>query len=60
MANVYNGNMVKCPHCGSYVEYSSSDITTREQGYGVGTYNGETYMAKFVRCPRCGKEIEVY
>ena len=60
MASVYNGNMVKCPHCGAYVDYSSSDIRTEERGYGVATYDGETYNAKLITCPRCGKEIEVY
>lgn len=52
--------MVKCPHCGAYVDYSSSDIRTEERGYGVATYDGETYNAKLITCPRCGKEIEVY
>lgn len=60
MAEVYTGNIVKCHHCGKNISYSSSDIYTRERGYGVGTYAGETYIAKLIRCPNCGNELEVY
>lgn len=59
MAKIIN-NVVKCYGCGSYVKYDESDIKTEERGYGVGTYAGETYMAKVIICPKCGKKIEVY
>ena len=52
-------NIVKCPCCSTYVEYDDSDITTEERGYGVGTYYGETYMAKVITCPKCNKKIEL-
>ena len=58
MAKVIN-NVVKCYDCGSYVKYNESDITTEERGYGVGTYYGETYMAKIITCPKCGRKIEI-
>ena len=60
MAKVYEGNIVKCPHCNVFVEYDESDISREERDYGVGTYAGETYMAKIIICPKCGKKIEVY
>ena len=60
MVKKLEGNIVKCSKCRSYLEYAASDITTKECGYGVGTYQGETYMGKFVTCPVCGEKIEVY
>ena len=60
MAKLLGKNVTKCHRCGSYLEYDETDITTKECGYGVGTYQGETYMGKFITCPNCGKEIEVY
>ena len=60
MASIYCGNITKCSHCGKYIEYSLSDVKTEERGYGVGTYNGETYMANIIICPNCGKKIEVF
>ena len=60
MIRILEQNIVKCPHCGAYLTYEDSDITTEERGYGVGTYYGETYMAKIITCPKCGKKIEVY
>lgn len=59
MAKVLGENIVKCG-CGKHIEYGASDITTNECGYGVGTYQGETYMGKFITCPNCGRKIEVY
>ena len=52
-------NIVKCHTCGSYLEYSDSDIETKEMSYGVGTYQGETYMGRLVTCPKCGKKVEI-
>lgn len=60
MAKVYDGKIVKCPHCGKYIEYSSNDIYTRVQSYGLVSYAGETYNAHFITCPNCKREIEVY
>ncbi len=60
MAKIYEGNIVKCCGCNSYIEYSDSDISIEERGYSVGTYAGETYMAKIITCPKCGKKIEIY
>ena len=60
MARVLGSNTTKCYNCGSYIEYDDSDIETKEMSYGVGTYNGETYMGKLVTCPKCGNKIEVY
>ena len=60
MAKVLGSNVVKCHRCGSYTEYGETDIETKEMSYGVGTYNGETYMGKLVTCPKCGNKIEVY
>ena len=60
MAKVYEGNIVKCSCCSSYIEYDDSDIIREERGYGVMSYAGETYMAKIIICPKCGKKIEVY
>lgn len=59
MAKVLGKNVVKCYGCSQYIEYGASDITTKECSYGIGTYNGETYMGKFITCPSCGKKIEV-
>jgi endogenous inhibitor of DNA gyrase (YacG/DUF329 family) len=53
-------NIVKCPCCSAYVEYDESDIKTEERDYGVGTYAGETYMAKIITCPKCGRKVEIY
>ena len=52
MIKIYEGNITKCYRCNSYIEYSDSDISTEERGYGVGTYAGETYLAKmpFINC----------
>ena len=58
MANIVN-NVTKCYTCGSYVQYDPSDIETEEMSYGVGTYQGETYMGKTVKCPKCGRKIEI-
>ena len=58
MAKVVN-NVVKCPHCSSYVEYDESDIKTEERSYDVMTYAGETYMAKIITCPKCGRKVEL-
>ena len=60
MAKILDGNITKCSCCGAYIEYSPSDIEVKERSYGVGTYNGETYMAKLLTCPKCGRKIEVY
>ncbi len=60
MAKVLGKNVVKCYGCSQYIEYGASDIVEKECSYGVGTYNGETYMGKFIICPNCGKKIEVY
>ena len=59
MAKIYEGNITRCCGCNSYIEYSDSDISTEEKGYGVGTYAGETYLAKTITCPKCGKKIEI-
>lgn len=59
MIKVLDWNIVKCPHCGTNLSYEDSDITTEERGYGVGTYYGETYMAKIITCPKCNKKIEL-
>ena len=59
MIKVLDRNIVKCPHCGTNLSYEDSDITTEERGYGVGTYYGETYMAKIITCPECNKKIEL-
>ena len=59
MTKVVN-NVVKCLCCSAYVEYDESDIKTEERGYGVGTYAGETYMAKIITCPKCGRKVEIY
>ena len=45
MSKVVN-NVVKCSNCGSYIQYEDNDVYTRECGYGVGTYYGETYTGK--------------
>ena len=60
MAKLLGKNVTKCSNCGSYLEYDETDIETKEMSYGVGTYNGETYMGKLVTCPKCGDKIEVY
>ena len=60
MVKILGSNTTKCHTCGSHLEFDDSDIETREMSYGVGTYNGETYMGKFITCPRCGNKIEVY
>jgi DNA-directed RNA polymerase subunit RPC12/RpoP len=60
MVTVYNGNIVKCPYCGTYLEYSGSDILEEERGYGVGTYAGETYMAQYIICPHCNKKVDLW
>ena len=59
MIKVLDWNIVKCQHCGAYLTYEDSDITTEERGYGVGTYYGETYKASVIKCPNCGNEIEL-
>ena len=59
MIKVLDRNIVKCLHCGTNLSYEDSDITTEERGYGVGTYYGETYMAKIITCPKCNKKIEL-
>lgn len=59
MVKKIEGNIVKCINCGSYLEYEDSDVKTEERGYGVGTYAGETYMAKLITCPKCGRLIEL-
>ena len=56
---VLKGNIVKC-QCGKYLQYDEEDIEKIERGYGVGTYNGETYMAKVIQCPNCKRTIEIY
>ena len=59
MAKVLGKNVVKCIWCNSYLEYEASDIEEKELSYSVGTYNGETYMAKLITCPNCKRKIEV-
>ena len=59
MVKILKGNIVKCSDCNSFLKYDDSDITTEERGYGVGTYYGETYMAKIITCPKCNKKIEL-
>lgn len=59
MTKILKGNIVKC-QCGKYLQYNENDITERAMGYGVATYNGETYIAKFIICPNCKRTIEVY
>lgn len=59
MAEVYSGNIIKCSHCGKYIQYSDSDVNVVEKDYGVGTYYGETYNARVIKCPNCGNEIEL-
>lgn len=59
MVKKIEGNIVKCINCGSYLEYEDSDVKTEERGYGVGTYAGETYMAKLITCPKCSRLIEL-
>lgn len=60
MATVLGNNITKCYNCGSYISYGDCDIERKEMSYGVGTYNGETYMGKLITCPKCGSKIEVY
>ena len=60
MARKLEGNVVKCPHCASILEYDESEIITRECTYTVQTYAGETYLGKFIICPQCKREIEIY
>ena len=55
---VLKGNIIKC-QCDKYLQYDENDITERAMGYGVATYNGETYIAKFIECPICHKHIEI-
>ena len=55
---VLRGKIVGCK-CGSFLKYDESDIKTEERGYGVGTYYGETYIAKIITCPICLRKIEV-
>lgn len=59
MIKIYEGNITKCNRCNSYIEYSDSDISIEERGYGVGTYAGETYRVKIIVCPKCGKKLEI-
>ena len=56
---VLKGNVEKC-ECGCTLQYEEKDIQLEERGYTVGTYNGETYMAKIITCPVCKRKIEVY
>ena len=52
-------NIVKCGNCGSFLQYSQSDVFQQERGYDVGTYYGETYIANLITCPVCGAKIEI-
>lgn len=56
---VLKGNIKEC-RCGAFLQYDEKDIEEVEKGYDVGTYNGETYMAKFITCPVCKRKIEMY
>lgn len=56
---VLKGSVEKC-ECGSILRYNESDIKKVEMSYGLGTYAGETYIAKIITCPVCGRKIEVY
>lgn len=53
-------NVVKCVCCSNYLQYNESDITKTESTYNVGTYAGETYIAKRIECPICHNKIEIY
>lgn len=56
---VLRGNICKC-QCGTFLKYDDKDIETVERGYDVGTYVGETYIAKIITCPICLRKIEIY
>lgn len=56
---VLKGNICKC-QCGAFLKYDDKDIKTVEIGYNVGTYAGETYIAKIITCPICLRKIELY
>lgn len=55
---VIRGRLKECP-CGSFLCYDDNDIEIVERSYNVGTYNGETYMAKIITCPICLRKLEV-
>ena len=56
---VLRGKIVECK-CGSFLQYDEEDIQNEVRTYSVGSYNEETYNAKFIVCPICFRKIEVY
>ena len=56
---VLRGNIKEC-RCGAFLKYDKNDIEEVERGYDVGTYAGETYIAKIITCPICLRKIELY
>ena len=52
---VLRGNIKEC-RCGAFLKYDKNDIEEVERGYDVGTYAGETYIAKIITCPICLKK----
>ena len=56
---VLRGNIKECK-CGAFLKYNNKDIETVEKEYNVGTYAGETYIAKIITCPICLRKIEIY
>lgn len=56
---VLRGNIKECT-CGAFLKYDDKDIETVERGYSIGTYAGETYIAKIITCPICLRKIEIY
>jgi len=55
---VLRGNIKECKR-GAFLKYNNKDIETVEKEYNVGTYAGETYIAKIITCPICLRKIEL-
>lgn len=55
---VLRGNIKEC-RCGAFLQYDKDDIEEVTKSYDVGSYYGETYVAKIITCPICLRKIEL-